>query len=48
LQKQLPGRSKALSLDRIEAQLAIQEQRAKSGDLPIKNDPPKIVRPTGT
>ncbi len=43
LQKQLRGRSKALSLDRIEAQLAIQEQRAKSGELPIKNDPPKIL-----
>lgn len=43
LQKQLPGRSKALSLDRLEAQLAIQEQRAKSGELPIKNEPPRIL-----
>jgi hypothetical protein len=43
LQKQVPGRSRALSLDRIEAQLAIQEQRAKAADLPLKNSPPRIL-----
>jgi hypothetical protein len=43
LQKAVPPRSKAIALDRLEAQLAIQEQTEKASERPLKNDPPEIL-----
>lgn len=39
----LPKRSKAIALDRIEADLAILAAEKKGETAPIRNDPPKIV-----
>ena len=39
----LPARSRAISLDRIEADLAILAAGQKAAGLPLKNDPPAIV-----
>jgi hypothetical protein len=46
LQTQLPERSKVLSLDRLEAQLAVEAQRTRSAEQPLKNDPPRILAST--
>jgi hypothetical protein len=43
LQQRLPVRSKAFSLDRIEAQLGVEQERAKAAEQPLKNDPPRIL-----
>lgn len=44
LQAKLPGKSKFLSLDRLEAALAASDlEQAKVKGLPVKNDPPRII-----
>lgn len=41
--RELPKRSKAVALDRLEASLAILEERRKVWALPLRNDPPRIL-----
>ncbi len=41
--KALPEKLKSVSLDRIEASMAVLEQQKKTQVLPLKNDPPKII-----
>jgi len=45
LQAKLPGRSRVISLDRVEAELAVIEagQESVVRALPVKNDPPRII-----
>ena len=44
LQAKLPGKSKIISLDRMETALAASEsQQAEIKGLPVKNDPPRII-----
>jgi hypothetical protein len=43
LQEALPKGIKSVSLDRLEAQLAIQQARRKSREQPLQNAPPRIV-----
>ena len=41
LEKKLPGATKIISLDRLEAALEVNDERIKSVD--VKNDPPKVI-----
>lgn len=41
--RQMPRWSKTIALDRLEASLAILEERRKGGALPLRNDPPRIL-----
>ena len=43
LQEALPKDIRSVSLDRLEAQLAIQQTRAKAKAQPLKNAPPRII-----
>ncbi|HEY6968765.1 MAG TPA: hypothetical protein VJA94_06160 [Candidatus Angelobacter sp.] len=44
LQAKLPGKTRSISLDRLEAALAASEsEQAKIKGLPVKNDPPRII-----
>jgi hypothetical protein len=43
LQDALPKDIRSVSLDRLEAQLAIQQARIKAKALPLKNAPPRII-----
>ncbi len=44
LQAKMPGKSKIIALDRMEAALAASEsQQAEIKGLPVKNDPPRII-----
>jgi hypothetical protein len=44
LQAKLPGKSKVIALDRLEAALAASEsQQSEIKGLPVNNDPPKII-----
>ncbi len=41
--RELPKRSRTIALDRLEASLAILEERRKAEALPLRNDPPRIL-----
>ena len=41
--RELPKRSRTIALDRLEASLAILEERRKAWTLPLRNDPPRIL-----
>lgn len=41
--RELPKRSRTIALDRLEASLAILEERRKALALPLRNDPPRIL-----
>ena len=41
--RELPKRSRTIALDRLEASLAILEERRKAWALPLRNDPPRIL-----
>jgi hypothetical protein len=41
--QELPKRSRTIALDRLEASLAILEERHKAEALPLRNDPPRIL-----
>jgi hypothetical protein len=43
LQQSIPARVRTIELDRLEAALAMDEQKDKGESKPLKNDPPKIV-----
>src|SRR5215510_7262924 len=45
LQAKLPGKSRVISLDRLEAALAVaaSENKSDAVGLPVKNDPPRII-----
>jgi len=45
LQAQLPGKSRVISLDRLEAALAVAalDNKSDAVGLPVKNDPPRII-----
>ncbi|HJW15271.1 MAG TPA: hypothetical protein VJ776_11265, partial [Thermoanaerobaculia bacterium] len=41
--REMPRRASAIALDRLEASLAILEERRKAQALPLRNDPPRIL-----
>ena len=45
LQARLPGKSRVIALDRLQAELALveSEQKAEINGFPVKNDPPRII-----
>jgi len=46
LQKDVAGKSKTISLDRLEAMLEVVEAAKKADDKPLKNDPPNMILST--
>jgi uncharacterized protein (TIGR03000 family) len=43
LRKVVPGASRTISLDRLEASLAVSRAEARGKDQPLKNEPPRIL-----
>ena len=43
LQARLPGKSKIIALDRLEAALAISDSQNQIAGIPVNNDPPRII-----
>ncbi len=43
LRKALPGATRTIALDRLEANLAVTRAEARGKDQPVKNDPPRVI-----
>src|SRR5262249_245644 len=43
IRKNIPARTRVISLDRLEANLAVTQAESKVNALPLKNDPPRII-----